>query len=77
MQMLPERDIDHEIELVPRATPIAKSPYKMSVSEAIEFKEHLRQLLEQGFIQPSILPWGTPFLFQKNKDGTLHLCIDY
>ena len=29
MQMPPKRDIDHEIELVPRATPIAKSPYKM------------------------------------------------
>ena len=77
MQMPPGRDIDHEIELIPGATPIAKSPYKMSVPEAIELKEQLRQLLEQGFIRPSVSPWGAPVLFQKKKDGTLRLCIDY
>ena len=77
MQMPPERDIDHEIERVPRASPIAKSPYKMSVPEAIELKEQLWQLLEQGFIRPSVSPWGAPVLFQKKKDGTLRLCIDY
>ena len=71
------REIDHEIELIPGATPIAKSPYKMFVPKAIELKEQLWQLLEQGFIQPSVSPWGAPILFQKKKDGTLHLCIDY
>ena len=50
MQKPPERDIDHEIELVLGAPPIAKSPYKMSISKAIELKEQLCQLLEQGFI---------------------------
>ena len=25
----------------------------------------------------SVSPWGAPFLFVKNKDGTLRLCIDY
>jgi len=49
----------------------------MPVPEAIELKEQLRQLLEQGFIQPSVSPWGAPMLFQKKKDGTLRLCIDY
>ena len=58
-----ERDIDHEIELVPRATPIAKSPYKMSMPEAIEPKEQLCQLLEQGFIRPSVALLGAPVLF--------------
>ena len=76
MQMPPGRDIDHEIELIPGATPIAKSPYKMSVPEAIELKEQLHQLLEQGFIRPSVSPWGAPVLFQKKKNGTLRLCID-
>ena len=77
MQMPPKRDIDHEIELIPNATPIAKSPYKMLVPESIELKEQLRQLLRQGFIQPSVSSWGDPILFQKKKDGTLCMCIDY
>ena len=77
MQMPLERDIDHKIEIIPRATPIAKSPYKMLVPKAKELKEQLRQLLEKGFIRPSVSPWGALVLFQKKKDGTLCLCIDY
>ena len=75
--MPPEREVDHEIELVPGAQPTAKRAYKMSVPKAIELKEQLRQLLEQGFARPSVSPWGAPVLFQKKKDGTFRLCIDY
>ena len=49
----------------------------MSPSKALELKNQLNQLLEQGFIKPSVLPWGAPVLFQKKKDGTFHLCIDF
>ncbi|MCO5575329.1 hypothetical protein L7F22_029129 [Adiantum nelumboides] len=49
----------------------------MSLPEAIELKEQLKQLIEQGFIRPSTSPWGAPVLFQKKKDGSLRLCIDY
>ena len=73
----PSRDVDHEIELIPGSEPVSKRPYKMSLPEAIELKEQLRQLLEQGFIRPSTSPWGAPVLFQKKKDGSLCLFIDY
>ena len=45
--------------------------------EALELKNQLNQLLEQGFIKPSLSPWGAPVLFQKKKDGTFRLCIDF
>ena len=67
----------HEIELILGAQPIAKAPYKMSPSKALELKSKLNRLLEQGFIKPSVSPWGAPILFQKKKDGTFHLCIDF
>ncbi|MCO5569851.1 hypothetical protein L7F22_023565 [Adiantum nelumboides] len=73
----PTRGLVHDITLVPGAQPIAKSPYKMSLSEALELKNQLTQLLEQGFIRPSVSPWGASILFQKKKDGTFRLCIDY
>ncbi|MCO5572769.1 hypothetical protein L7F22_026528 [Adiantum nelumboides] len=73
----PPRDIDHEIEIFPRSEPVSKRAYKLSLPEAIELKEQLCQLIEQGLIRPSNSPWGAPVLFQKKKDGSLRLCIDY
>ena len=40
-------------------------------------KLQLQELLEKGFIRPSVSPWEAPVLFVKKKDGTLRLCIDY
>ena len=49
----------------------------MSPTEIQEFKYHLKELLDKGFIRPSISPWGAPMLFVKKKDGSLKMCIDY
>ena len=73
----PSQELVHEIELLPRAQPIARSSYKMCLSKALELKHQLNQLLEQGFVQPSVSPWGAPVLFQKKKDDTYRLCIDF
>lgn len=37
----------------------------------------LQELVDKGYIRPSVSPWGAPVLFVKKKDGTLRLCIDY
>ena len=76
-ELPPPRELDHSIELIPGAQPVARRPYKMSLPESAELKEQLTQLLDQGFIHPSISPWSTPVLFNRKKDGTLRLCIDY
>ena len=73
----PVRDMDFAIELEPGTTPISKAPYRMTPTELKELKEQLQDLLDQGFIRPSVSPWGAPVLFVKKKDGTLRLCIDY
>ena len=49
----------------------------MAPVELKELKLQLQELLEKGFIRPSVSPWGAPVLFVKKKDGTLRLCIDY
>ena len=49
----------------------------MAPAELKELKEQLQELLDQGFIQPSVSPWGAPVLFVKKKDGTLRMCIDF
>ncbi|KAL0544761.1 hypothetical protein IC582_019886 [Cucumis melo] len=37
----------------------------------------LQELVDKGYIRPSVSPWGAPVLFVRKKDGTLRLCIDY
>nr|GEW50531.1 RNA-directed DNA polymerase homolog [Tanacetum cinerariifolium] len=49
----------------------------MAPVELKELKDQLQELLERGFIRPSVSPWGAPVLFVKKKDGSMRLCIDY
>ena len=73
----PQREIEFAIDVVPCATPTSITPYRMASVELKELKLQLQELLEKGFIRPSLLPWGVPVLFVKKKDGTLRLCVDY
>ncbi|GJY75953.1 hypothetical protein Tco_0481069 [Tanacetum coccineum] len=57
----------------PRATPIAKSPYRLAPSEKQELSGQLQELQDKGFIRPSHSPWGAPVLFVKKKDGSLRI----
>ena len=34
-------------------------------------------MLAKGFIRASKIPFGSPVLFVKKADGSLHLCVDY
>ncbi|GKF21812.1 putative reverse transcriptase domain-containing protein, partial [Tanacetum coccineum] len=67
----PIREIEFPIELIPGATPVAKSPYHLAPSEMEELSGQLKELQDKGFIRPSLSPWGEPVLFVKKKD------IDY
>nr|GEX75140.1 putative reverse transcriptase domain-containing protein [Tanacetum cinerariifolium] len=73
----PLREIDFRIELIPKAVPIAKSPYRLAPSELEELSRQLKELQDKGFIRPSSSPWGAPVLFIKKKDGSFSICIDY
>ncbi|GKC84104.1 hypothetical protein Tco_1139821 [Tanacetum coccineum] len=73
----PIREIEFWIELVPRAIPVAKSPYRLTPSEMEELSGQLKKLQDKGFIRLSSSPWGAPVLFVKKKDGSFRMCIDY
>jgi hypothetical protein len=63
--------------LKPCTAPIYKTPYRMATLELAESKEHIKKLLEKGFICPSSSPWGAPVIFVPKKDGTQRLIIKY
>jgi hypothetical protein len=62
---------------MPSTSPIYKTPCRMATPELAELKEHIKELLEKGFIRLSSSPWGAPVIFVLKKDGTQRLCVDY
>ncbi|GKA38647.1 putative reverse transcriptase domain-containing protein [Tanacetum coccineum] len=71
------REIEFHIDLIPGASPVVRSPYRLAPSEMLELSNQLKELQEKGFIRPSHSPWGAPVLFVKKKDGSMRMCIDY
>jgi hypothetical protein len=55
--MPPDRDIELSIELLPETAPISKITYRMVVKDLGELKKQIEELLEKGFIHPSLSPW--------------------
>ncbi|GJY61082.1 putative reverse transcriptase domain-containing protein [Tanacetum coccineum] len=60
-------------ELIPGATSVAKSPYRLAPFELEELSGQLKELQDKGFIRPSSSPWGAPILFVKKKDGSFRM----
>ncbi|XP_049381211.1 uncharacterized protein LOC125845715 [Solanum stenotomum] len=73
----PMREVDHKTELEVGTKPPTHAPYRMAPPKLEELRKQLKKLLESGHIRPSKTPYGVSVLFQKNKDGSLRLCIDY
>ncbi|KAA0045421.1 pol protein [Cucumis melo var. makuwa] len=56
----PHREIEFSIEMEPGTVPIFRAPYRMAPAELKELKVQLQELLDKGFIRPSVSPWGAP-----------------
>ncbi|RVW82471.1 Transposon Tf2-8 polyprotein [Vitis vinifera] len=76
-ELPPRRPIDHKIELLPGTKTPAQAPYRMPLVELLKLRKQLKELLDAGLIQPSRAPYGAPVLFQKKRDGSLRMCVDY
>ena len=72
----PDREVTFEIEVLQGTAPILKVPYRIAPAE-LKAQNQIKELLNNGFIQPSHSPWGIPVLIVKKKDGTLRMCINY
>ncbi|GJR52649.1 putative reverse transcriptase domain-containing protein [Tanacetum coccineum] len=75
--LLPARQVEFQIDLVPGAAHVARAPYRLEPAKMQELSTQLQKLSDKGFIRPSSSPWGAPILFVKKKDGSFRMCIDY
>nr|GEX75652.1 uncharacterized protein [Tanacetum cinerariifolium] len=76
----PRREVDHTIELETGSNPLplpAKAPYRMPPPKLEELRNQLKELMDVGYIRPLKDSYGAPVLFQRKKDGSLRMCIEY
>src|SRR5258707_3664618 len=75
--LAPHRPYDLQINVEEGTKPIHGPIYSLSLLELAALREFLEEHTRNGFICPSKSPWGSPVLFIKKKDGSLHLCMDF
>ena len=63
----PDQELEFGIELLLRSAPISIPPYKMMLVELKELKTQLQDLVDKGFILPSVSPWGCSSVVCKEK----------
>ncbi|XP_073049575.1 uncharacterized protein [Primulina eburnea] len=56
---------------------IEEIPIVAEFADVFPDESKLQDLLDKGYIRPSVSPWGAPVLFVRKKDGTMRLCNDY
>nr|GFB95543.1 putative reverse transcriptase domain, ribonuclease H-like domain, aspartic peptidase domain protein [Tanacetum cinerariifolium] len=49
----PVRQVEFQIDLILRAAPVARAPYRLAPSEMQELSNQLQELADRGFIRPS------------------------
>ena len=77
LQLPPSRPFDHTIDLEDNVMPGHGPIYSLLEPECAALKEFIHDHLATGTIHPLQSPIGAPVLFVKNKDGALHMVVDY
>ena len=63
----------HTGDAAPRRVPARRMPLRVRQ----EVSKHLKEMQEQGVIQPSQSPWESPIVMVQKKDGSHRFCVDY
>jgi hypothetical protein len=67
----------HSIPLVPGATSFRLRPYRYNPAQKDEIERQVKELLQNGMIQPSSSPFASPVILARKKTGDWRLCVDY
>ena len=59
------------------SAPIRQYPRRLPYHYRGEVDQQVKDMLQQGVVQPSTSPWASPVVLVKKKDGTYRFCVDY
>ena len=67
---------EHNIECG-TGRPVRLPPYRLPHAYRETVKQEIREMLDQGIIEPLPSEWSAPIVLVKKKDGSMCLCVDY
>ena len=70
-------DIVKHVIKTENVPPIKQAPRRVPIHQEEVVESNMRDMIEDGVIQPSESPWASPVVLVKKKDGTCRFCIDY
>ena len=65
VRLPPDRELEFTIDLILGSALISQTPYRMAPSELKELKVQLQNLVDRGFIRPSVSLWEAPIREEK------------
>nr|GEU59058.1 putative reverse transcriptase domain, ribonuclease H-like domain, aspartic peptidase domain protein [Tanacetum cinerariifolium] len=74
--LLPTRQVEIQIDLIPGAAPVARAPYRLAPSKMKELSDQLKELSDKGFIRPSSAPWEASVLLSRRRMDHFELFMD-
>ena len=57
--------------------PIKEPPRRPPLAKVDIVQKAIKEMHEQGVVEPSNSPWMSPIVLVKKKDGTQRFCVDY
>ncbi|CAF1048251.1 unnamed protein product [Didymodactylos carnosus] len=67
----------HQIKLMPDSKPYNSPPYRYAPAKRQVIEQNLKEIKEEGIIEPSKSPWASPVILAPKKDGSMRFCVDY
>lgn len=68
--------VKHQID-TGDARPIKQRPRRIPWAKEREVTELVKDMANNGIIEPSTSPWSSPVVLVKKKDGSTRFCVDY
>lgn len=69
--------IEHIIELIQGAKPIVEPMRRRPRPHAIETAKQVKNMLDQGVIEPSTSAWDSEYVLVRKELGEWRLCVDH